>query len=703
LRYLIIPSTVTVVEDWAFDGCSSLGGVHVQSRRLRLGKGAIPFDEIIVVYNDIPSTVTYAEGGGFCLHVDPSVNEVPERAFLNHCLIEVELPQGLLAIGNKSFCRCASLRAIHLFEGLLTIGENAFAECTSLKRIAVPSTVTVICDGAFHSCTSIEEVNLREGLIVIGHRGEDGVRSGTRGVFSGCTSLLSITIPSTVTNIGAMAFGGCTSLETVHLSDGIQAIEDSTFFRCTSLKCILIPSSVTLIGDGAFDECTNLEDVQLCEGLLTIGDSAFRQASNLLRITIPSTVTSIEGRAFHLCRSLKEVHLFEGLRTIGECAFASCGLSRITIPATVSYFGEFAFGGCKTLIGVHLCEGIHSLGEYAFDGCHSLLRINLPSTLLDVGDFDCTLLRNVAIARSITLEQGIFGASFREVNCTLDMLRSRFDDLPVHEVCFFHSHPAMNTTNQGELLQNNLRQLATQSSIIDCLGMTPLHVLACSAHHDLRLYQCISEIYPDAIITRDIWGETPLEYVLLSEAPTEILHFCLETWKRSSVLPFDLSTMISRLDDVCKSGDYVRQVIQAQRTYFPGLDINWREMLNARTFSLRIYGVIVEASFSNQYNCMSTEQRREIDHFLESETFVRGHREFRYGELRRMITQFIQEHREFLIIASTMLELALWKSVLNESLPQHQYTNNDRMIREEIRVNGGQLFQVVIPHVLSFL
>jgi hypothetical protein len=82
---------------------------------------------------------------------------------------------------------------------------------------------------------------------------------------------------------------------------------------------------------------------------------------------------------------------------------------------------------------------------------------------------------------------------------------------------------------------------------------------------------------------------------------------------------------------------------------------------------------------------------------------VRGHREFRYGELRRMITQFIQEHREFLIFASTMLELALWKSVLNESVPQHQYTNNDRMIREEIRVNGGQLLQVVIPHVLSFL
>ena len=65
----------------------------------------------------------------------------------------------------------------------------------------------------------------------------------------------------------------------------------------------------------------------------------------------------------------------------------------------------------------------------------------------------------------------------------------------------------------------------------------------------------------------------------------------------------------------------------------------------------------------------------------------------------------MQEHREFLINASTMLELALWKAVMNDSLSQQlPYMTNDRStIREKIRGNGGQMFQVVIPNVLSFL
>ena len=75
-----------------------------------------------------------------------------------------------------------------------------------------------------------------------------------------------------------------------------------------------------------------------------------------------------------------------------------------------------------------------------------------------------------------------------------------------------------------------------------------------------------------------------------------------------------------------------------------------------------------------------------------------------YEDIRRLVIQFTQEYREFLLNASTMLELALWNAVLNESLHQHHPNkNNDRTIRDDLRVNGGQMFQVVIPNVLSFL
>ena len=57
--------------------------------------------------------------------------------------------------------------------------------------------------------------------------------------------------------------------------------------------------------------------------------------------------------------------------------------------------------------------------------------------------------------------------------------------------------------------------------------------------------------------------------------------------------------------------------------------------------------------------------------------------------------------------ASTTLELALWKTVLNQSSQQQQQqqcTNNENaMIGEQSRLIGGKMCQVVIPSVMSFL
>ena len=153
-----------------------------------------------------------------------------------------------------------------------------------------------------------------------------------------------------------------------------------------------------------------------------------------------------------------------------------------------------------------------------------------------------------------------------------------------------------------------------------------------------------------------------------------------------------------------KSAEIARYFTQALRRFFSDLAIEWQAILReARTLGvpLSVYRVIVEASVSTRVNCMSSEHYREIDRIAPPEYSFRQS----YAEIRTMVVQFVQEHREFLINASTMLELALWKAVMNDSLLQQRpYVTDDRStIREEIRGNGGQKFQVVIPNVLSFL
>lgn len=111
---------------------------------------------------------------------------------------------------------------------------------------------------------------------------EDGVTYSVTSIancaFEDCSGLTSITIPTTIKNIGYRAFWGCTSLTTV-----------------------IIPNSVTYIGNSAFSKCGKLKNVTIGNSVATIGNCAFKDCINITSITIPQSVTSIGFSAFSGC------------------------------------------------------------------------------------------------------------------------------------------------------------------------------------------------------------------------------------------------------------------------------------------------------------------------------------------------------------------------------------------------------------------
>ena len=112
----------------------------------------------------------------------------------------------VVEVDHSAFKKCIKLREVEFHEGLQKIGQYAFLTCTSLSSITLPSTVIDIGEEAFNNCRSLREVVLNERLQKIG-----------RAAFFGCTSLSSITLPSTVTEIGRAAFSGCRSLSSIVL------------------------------------------------------------------------------------------------------------------------------------------------------------------------------------------------------------------------------------------------------------------------------------------------------------------------------------------------------------------------------------------------------------------------------------------------------------------------------------------------------
>lgn len=116
------------------------------------------------------------------------------------------------------------------------------------------------------------------------------------GVFNGCSKLVSISVPETITDLGTYAFSGCSSLTSVELPSGITAIGDYTFQDCSSLTSVTVPEGVTSVGDYAFSG-VNMWKLELPSSLLSLGAMCF---GSIVCVLLPSnSPVSIHSNTFN--------------------------------------------------------------------------------------------------------------------------------------------------------------------------------------------------------------------------------------------------------------------------------------------------------------------------------------------------------------------------------------------------------------------
>jgi len=152
----------------------------------------------------------------------------------------------------------------------------------------------------------------------------------------------------------------------------------------SSVTSIIIPNSVTEIGGYAFGGCSGLTNVTITNSVTNIGTSAFSGCSGLTSITIPNSVTSIGVYAFGGCSGLTSITIPNSVTSIEQDAFCYCtSLTSISIPNSVTYIGEFAFRVCSSLISISIPNSVTSIGMGAFDTCSSLVNVYLPARFAD--------------------------------------------------------------------------------------------------------------------------------------------------------------------------------------------------------------------------------------------------------------------------------------------------------------------------------
>jgi outer membrane protein OmpA-like peptidoglycan-associated protein len=253
----------------------------------------------------------------------------------------------------------------------------------------------------------------------IGKRSDD---SGDYGAFQGST-ITSVTIPSTVTEIKDGAFYDAVSLRTVNFAPNsqLESIGYGAFFRATSLESIDIPSGVRVIDESAFHMATSLEFITFAPSAtpLSIGHSAFRTNDLLETISFPSRVVSIGDYAFYEAESLEEVTFAPNsqIETIGVGAFSDAGaLKSVTFAANsqLQTIGDFAFARARSLRYIEIPRLVTDLGDCAFCETDSLTSITFAqnSLLSRIGEecFAFSALTSITIPSNVEfIGAGAFG------------------------------------------------------------------------------------------------------------------------------------------------------------------------------------------------------------------------------------------------------------------------------------------------------
>ena len=302
------------------------------------------------------------------INIPDGVTCIEEGAFEDCSNLEsITIPDSVTKIGENAFSAC-SISELILPESLTEIGNGAFEWCGCLTSIIIPENVTEIGEGAFSFCDSIESIEVD--LLNPVYESPDDcnaiihIESDT--LISGCKNTI---IPEWVTKIGAHAFEGCSSLESITIPDSVTEIGERAFEDCSSLESITIPDSVTEIGSNAFSGCRSLESITIPDSVTEIGNWAFHGCSSLESITIPDSVTEIGDNAFWGCSSLKSISIPPSVTKIGWTTFYRCSsLTSISIPPSVTMIGMYAFQGCSSLTTVRVSKKT-KIADDAFKGC----------------------------------------------------------------------------------------------------------------------------------------------------------------------------------------------------------------------------------------------------------------------------------------------------------------------------------------------